>query len=145
PSTRPAVVMVIPARNEAPAIAASLRSLLAQDYAGSFRIVLVDDGSTDGTGAIAREIEDPRLRVVTGAPRPPGWSGKLWAVSQGVAEAAGAELLLLTDADIVHDPQHLASLVARAERDSCDLVSEMVELACDTAAERALVPAYVYF
>jgi hopene-associated glycosyltransferase HpnB len=126
-------------------IGPTLRSLLAQDYPGRFRVILVDDGSTDGTGALARAIGDPRLTVVTGSARPAGWSGKLWAVQQGLAEAGVAELVLLTDADIVHDPRHLATLVAKAEEDDLDMVSEMVELACDSAAERALVPAFVFF
>ncbi len=108
-------------------------------------MILVDDNSTDGTGDIARAIGDPRLTVITGAPRPAGWSGKLWAVSQGIAEAGNADLVLLTDADIVHEPAHLSSLVARIERYNLDLVSEMVKLACDSWAERALVPAFVYF
>jgi hopene-associated glycosyltransferase HpnB len=109
------------------------------------RVILVDDNSTDGTGAIAHAIGDPRLTVISGASRPAGWSGKLWAVAQGVREAGSAELILLTDADIVHEPDHLASLVTRIEQDRLDLVSEMVKLACNTPAERALVPAFVFF
>ncbi|MBV9784168.1 MAG: glycosyltransferase [Acidisphaera sp.] len=140
----PAVSVVVPARDEAPVIADSLRSLLAQDYPGRFEIVLVDDGSTDGTGDIARGFADPRLRVLTGRARPPGWSGKLWAVSQGV-EAATGEFLLLTDADIEHQPGHLSALVNKAETEDLDLVSEMVALNCESFAERALVPAFVYF
>ncbi|WP_428483585.1 glycosyltransferase [Rhodopila sp.] len=145
PSTAPPVAVIVPARDEAPLIAASLRSLLAQDYAGPFRVILVDDGSTDGTGEIARMLNDPRLSVLSGAAPPPGWSGKLWAVQQGVTEAGPAELLLLTDADIVHEPAHLRALVAQAERFELDMVSEMVRLACDSPAERALVPAFVFF
>jgi hopene-associated glycosyltransferase HpnB len=140
----PALDVVIPARDEAEGIEAALRSLLTQDYPGALRIILVDDGSTDGTGALARAIEDPRLTVLDGAARPPGWSGKLWAVSQGVAESR-AGLLLLTDADIVHDPLHLATLVAKQQAGGLDMVSEMVELRCQSWAERALVPAFVFF
>jgi len=144
PDLDPDLDIVIPARDEAEGIGDALRSLLAQDYAGRLRIILVDDGSTDGTGAIARSLDDPRLVVLDGKPRPPGWSGKLWAVSQGVAHTA-AELVLLTDADIVHEPAHASTLVDKAERDGLDLVSEMVELRCATLAERALVPAFVFF
>ena len=140
----PPLDVVIPARDEADGIEAALRSLLAQDYPGPLRVTVVDDGSTDGTGALARGIGDPRLTVLDGAPRPPGWSGKLWAVSQGVAHG-DADLVLLTDADIVHDPLHLATLVAKLGRDRLDLVSEMVELRCASLAERALVPAFVFF
>jgi hopene-associated glycosyltransferase HpnB len=106
---------------------------------------LVDDGSTDGTGALARRLADPRLTVLPGAPRPAGWSGKLWAVAQGVAAAGAPDYLLLTDADIAHDPAHLTALVAHAEDGDLDLVSEMVALACGSMAERALVPAFVFF
>ena len=146
PAVAPPVAVVVPARDEAPTIADALRSLLAQDYAGPLSVILVDDNSTDGTGAIARGLGDPRLTVITGAARPPGWSGKLWAVAQGVAAApATADYLLLTDADILHDPPHLAALVAKAEAGRLDLVSEMVALRCASLAERALVPAFVYF
>jgi hopene-associated glycosyltransferase HpnB len=141
----PTVAVVVPARDEAAVVAGTLRSLLAQDYAGPFRVILVDDNSTDGTGDIARALDDPRLTVITGQPHPPGWSGKLWAVTHGVAAAADAELVLLTDADIVHEPAHLRTLVAQIEEHDLDLVSEMVELACDSPAERALVPAFVFF
>lgn len=140
----PPLDVVIPARDEAGGIVAALRSLLAQSYPGPLRIVLVDDGSTDGTGALARQIADPRLHVLDGAPRPPGWSGKLWAVQQGVA-ATGAGLVLLTDADILHDPLHCATLVAKLDASRLDMVSEMVELRCASPAERALVPAFVFF
>ena len=145
PATSPSVTVVVPARDEASVIDAPLRSLLAQDYAGPFRVILVDDGSTDGTGEIARSIRDVRLSVITAAPRPAGWSGKLWAVSQGIVEAGKTDLVLLTDADIVHEAAHLSSLVSKLERYRLDLVSEMVKLACDSWAERLLVPAFVYF
>ncbi|MGD0108882.1 MAG: glycosyltransferase [Rhodopila sp.] len=141
----PPVAVVIPARDEASLIEASLRSLLAQDYPGPFRVILIDDNSTDATAGIACAIGDPRLSVISGAPRPAGWSGKLWAVSQGIIEAGKVDLILLTDADIVHAPAHLSSLVSHIERYDFDLISEMVRLACDSWAERALVPAFVYF
>jgi hopene-associated glycosyltransferase HpnB len=146
PLSAPPVAVVVPARNEAPVIGRTLRSLLAQDYPGPLRIVVVDDGSSDGTGEIARSVDAPdRLMVVGGKPCPPGWSGKLWAVAQGIAEVGEADLVLLTDADIVHDSRHIATLVAQAQRDDPDLVSEMVRLACDSPAEKALVPAFVFF
>jgi len=178
PVVAPPVTVVVPARDEAPVIGRTLRSLLAQDYAGPLSIVLVDDGSSDGTGEIARSltqrIDTPlplagevakrseageglaaapapspgalrQLTVLSGKPRPPGWSGKLWAVAQGLDEAGATDLVLLTDADIVHDSRHIATLVAQAESNDLDLVSEMVTLACDSRAEHALVPAFVYF
>ena len=144
PASAPAVDVVVPARDESESIARCLRSLLAQDYPGTLRIILVDDRSGDGTGAIARSLADERLLVLDGAPRPAGWSGKLWAVAQGVRRGT-APLVLLCDADIVHDPAHVGTLVAKLEGDGLDLVSEMVELNCASPAERALVPAFVFF
>lgn len=149
PAKAEPVTVVIPARDEAPVIAQSLGSLLRQDYAGRLRIILVDDGSGDGTVEIARRLAAAhptrRLDVLEGKARPPGWSGKLWAVAQGVAQADADEFILLTDADIVHAPRHVATLITQAESLGVDLVSEMVTLACETPAERALVPAFVYF
>jgi hopene-associated glycosyltransferase HpnB len=144
PTTAPAVTIVVPARDEAPHITRALRSLLAQTYPGTFRVVLVDDGSTDGTGEAARSITDPRLTIINGVERPVGWSGKLWALSQGI-DTAESDLLFLTDADIEHQPEHLATLVAKLTTDRLDLVSEMVALNCQSLAEQALVPAFVYF
>ncbi len=95
PRLAPDVAIVVPARDEAGSIAACLTSLLAQDYAGAFRVILVDDGSADGTGDIARGLDDPRLSVVTGEARPAGWSGKLWAVRQGIAAALDAPSCLV--------------------------------------------------
>jgi hopene-associated glycosyltransferase HpnB len=102
----------------------------------------VDDNSTDGTAALAGAA--PNLRVISGEPKPAGWSGKLWALRQGIA-ASSAPVLLFADADIVHDPRHLSSLVARLVRPPVAMVSEMVRLNCTSLAERALVPAFVYF
>ena len=144
PSVTPAVSVVVPARDEAPVIASCLASLLAQDYAGKLRVILVDDRSGDGTGAIARAIIDPRLTVIAGREKPAGWSGKLWAVAQGIAATEDA-LILLTDADIVHQTGHVGALVAHAESRQLDLLSEMVILNTDSFAERALVPAFVFF
>ena len=145
PGAYPPVDVVVPARDEAESIEACLRSLLAQEYGGAVRVILVDDGSTDGTGEIARGIHTVvRLEVLTGRPRPAGWSGKQWAVHQGV-ERGDAPLVFLCDADIVHEPAHLATLVAKMEADRLDLMSEMVALNCASLAERALVPAFVFF
>ena len=107
-------------------------------------IVLVNDGSRDGTGEVARGFSDARLRIIDGAERPPGWSGKLWALQQGI-EAAATPLLFLTDADIEHRPEHVSTLVAKLETGRLDMVSEMVALNCASLAERALVPAFVFF
>jgi hopene-associated glycosyltransferase HpnB len=142
PAEFPEIDVIVPARDEAETIGPVIASLVAQDYAGPLRITLVDDNSTDGTAAAAGTA--PNLRVLRGQPKPTGWSGKLWAVSQGVA-ASSAPVLLLTDADIVHDPRHLSSLVARLLQPRVEMVSEMVRLNCTSFAERALVPAFVYF
>ncbi len=138
----PAVDIVVPARDEAETIRPVIASLLAQDYAGESRVVLVDDNSTDGTAELAGSA--PRLQVIRGQTKPQGWSGKLWALSQGIA-AGSAPVVLLTDADIVHDPRHLSALVARLSEPRAAMVSEMVKLNCTSFAERALVPAFVYF
>ncbi len=143
----PAIVAVIPARNEAPVVGQAIGSLCSQAYAGRFHIILVDDGSDDGTADAARAAAPPGLlTVIHAAPLPEGWSGKLWAVAEGVrhAESFSPDLLLLTDADIVHAPGALSGLAARAES-GYDLVSFMATLQCHTVAERALVPAFVFF
>ena len=149
PVNWPGVVAVVPARDEADVIARSIGSLLAQDYPGPFRIVLVDDNSGDGTGDIARTLADAsgRLEVLTGAPLPAGWTGKLWAQSQGVARATAfaPDYLLLTDADIAHAPETLRKLVARAEARGLALTSLMALLTVETWPERLLIPAFVFF
>ena len=145
----PDVDIIVPARDEAATIAAVIGSLLAQDYAGRFNVILVDDNSSDGTAAAAgaaasASAQAARLTVIRLQAKPPGWSGKLWALSQGVA-ASSAPVILFTDADIEHDPGHLSSLTAKLLQGRLDMVSEMVRLNCVSLAERALVPAFVYF
>jgi hopene-associated glycosyltransferase HpnB len=154
PQVWPPVAAVVPARDEADVIARSVASLLSQDYPGDFRVILVDDNSSDGTARIARETADAlphgeRLTVVSGAPLPGGWTGKLWAMKQGVATACEdgetPAYLLLSDADIAHTPDNLRRLVARAEAGGLALTSLMAKLSCVTFAERLLIPAFVYF
>ena len=143
----PRVVAVIPARNEAAVVATAVASLAKQRYPGHFHIVLVDDHSDDGTAAAARSAASPEiLTVIEAAPLPAGWSGKLWAVTQGVGRARvfEPEYVLLTDADIVHAPGKLAELAARAAS-GYDLVSYVATLNCESLAERALIPAFVFF
>jgi hopene-associated glycosyltransferase HpnB len=148
PALWPEVVAVIPARDEAESIASTVGSLLAQDYPGLFRIVLVDDESADGTAGVARRAAGAsgRLDIVAGAPTPPGWSGKLWAVAQGVAAAGEApRYLLLTDADISYAPGALAGLVSRSEAEGLALHSLMARLACASWPERFAIPAFILF
>jgi hopene-associated glycosyltransferase HpnB len=154
PARWPAVVAVVPARNEADVIARSIGSLLGQDYAGPFRVVLVDDGSSDGTAAVAQSVKGAidgqrRLDVLAGTPLPAGWTGKLWALEQGIRHATAAgdavDYFLLTDADIGHATDNLSHLIARAEQDGRVQVSLMAELSCASLAERFLIPAFVYF
>jgi hopene-associated glycosyltransferase HpnB len=148
PEAWPAVVAVVPARDEADVIARSIGSLLAQDYPGPFKVILVDDASADDTADVARSLGGgARLEVLTGAPLPAGWTGKLWAVSQGVtrAEANAPKYLWLTDADIAHDADNLSRLVARAEGGRYVLTSLMARLHCATWAEKLLIPAFVLF
>ena len=152
PAAWPSVVAVVPARDEADVIARSIGSLLAQDYAGDLRVILVDDSSSDGTAAVAhaeamRLGRSERLRVLTGEPLPAGWTGKLWAVHQGTlaAEESKPRYLWLTDADIGHAPDTLSALVCRAEAGGLVLTSLMAKLHCTTFAERFLIPAFVFF
>jgi len=148
PSVWPSVAAVVPARDEADVIARSIASLLAQDYPGAFRIILVDDQSSDDTARIAHELGGGRVTVVNGAVHPPGWTGKLFAVQQGIAWANADNLpdyLWLTDADIAHTPDNLRRLVARAEAGKLVLVSLMAKLRCESFAERFLIPAFVFF
>jgi hopene-associated glycosyltransferase HpnB len=145
PPEWPDVVAVIPARNEAGVIARTLGGVAAQDYPGRFRILLVDDNSDDGTGEIARSLASPRITVIAGRPLAPGWTGKLWALSQGIDAAGSSRYLWLTDADIEHDPDTLRQLVGIAHGGSRRLVSFMAHLHCRSWAERALIPAFVWF
>ena len=145
PDHWPSVVAIIPARNEEDVIARSLASLLAQDYPGEFRVIMVDDQSEDRTADMARAIGDARLAVLKGGARPPGWTGKLWAMSQGVAGAGAPEFFWFTDADIAHKPDNLRQLVARAEDGRKTLVSLMARLQCRSPSEHFLIPAFVFF
>ncbi|HXP31932.1 MAG TPA: glycosyltransferase [Stellaceae bacterium] len=154
PGSWPSVAVVVPARDEAAAIAQSIGSLLAQDYVGPFSVVLVDDHSSDGTAALARAAAAASgraqcLTVIAARPLPRGWTGKMWALAEGVRslEETGrpAELLLFTDADIAHHPGNVSELVARLEEKGRDLVSLMALLRCRSAAERWLIPAFVFF
>lgn len=146
PASWPEVVAIVPARDEADVIAQSLGSLATQDYPGPFRVILIDDSSSDGTGDIARALESNRIAVVRGQPLASGWTGKLWALAQGVERAGPApRYLWLTDADIDHAPDTLRMLVSRAEAGNLTLVSLMARLRCDSLAEHMLIPAFVFF
>lgn len=152
PKDPPEVVAVIPARDEAGVIGKTVASLLGQDYPRPLRLVLVDDGSTDGTAAEARRAAESApgsLDVVDGAPLPDGWAGKVWAMAQGVTRAAeiapDARYILFSDADIAHEGSNLRRLVARAEVQQTGLASVMVLLAAHGLWERLLIPPFVFF
>lgn len=146
------IMAVIPARDEAEGIGRAVSSLLAQKLSVPLRVIVVDDGSTDGTAEAARRAAGhcgagERATVLRGTPPPSGWTGKLWAMSQGIAAAAewNPDFLLLTDADIEYAPGEVAALADRAESEHLDLVSLMVRLSTATFAERCLIPAFVFF
>jgi hopene-associated glycosyltransferase HpnB len=151
PADWPSVCVVVPARDEAEVLPVSLPSLLGQDYPGRAEVFLVDDGSRDGTGELARELARGRgglpLTVVSPGEPPAGWTGKLWAVRHGIGEARARtpEYLLLTDADIAHAPDSLRTLVAAARTGGFDVVSQMARLRVESFWERLVVPAFVYF
>jgi hopene-associated glycosyltransferase HpnB len=148
----PRVIAVVPARDEAASVGTAVGSLLAQRLTPPLQLILVDDGSTDGTAEVARRAAEAagaaeRLTVLRGAPPAPGWTGKLWAMSQGIERAAQQrpDFLLLTDADIDYVPDEIATLVRIAEAQHLDLVSLMVRLSTMGFAERCLIPAFVFF
>jgi len=150
----PSVSVVIPARNEAGCIGETIVSLLGQRYPGHWSIILVDDDSDDGTAYAAHRAAEAlgmrdRLAVIPGRPLPRGWTGKLWAVKQGVEAAQMAtsppDYILLSDADIVYAPGVLGDLVARAQSGGLVLTSLMVQLRCESFAERSLIPAFIFF
>ena len=148
PPAWPDVVAVIPARNEAAVLPATLPTLLAQDYPGALGVLLVDDQSSDGTAEVAEVLARETtvgLHVVAGTGPPDGWAGKVWAMEQGRRAAGRAAYLLFTDADIAYRPGTVTALVRAAEADDRALVSQMALLRADTFWERLLVPAFVYF
>jgi hopene-associated glycosyltransferase HpnB len=151
-SKRPRVVAVVPARDEAETIERCVESLLRQDYPGEFELIVVDDHSEDGTGALARNAaqsarEAKRVTILQAMDLQAGWTGKLWALEQGISSGASSEpeYYWFTDADIVHAPDTLRWLVARAENQRLDLTSLMVLLQTKTVAEKLLIPAFLYF
>jgi hopene-associated glycosyltransferase HpnB len=150
PETLPSVAAVVPARNEAETIDAVVAALRAQNYAGTFRIIVVDDASNDGTADIARNAgtsDQHRLNVITAPPLQQGWTGKLWALNTGLTyiDADAPDFIWFTDADVVHPPETLARLVAKATADNRDLVSLMVRLRCESFWEKRLIPAFIFF
>jgi len=152
PPVWPRVVCVMPARNEAETIAQAVTSLTKQEYPGELRIVIVDDHSEDGTADLAIIAAQEagaadRVRILKAETLQSGWTGKLWALQQGVAscERNAPEYFWFTDADIVHAPDTLARLVSRAEQQRLELVSLMVLLQAKSFAERLLIPPFLYF
>jgi hopene-associated glycosyltransferase HpnB len=142
PEHWPSVVAVVPARDEAGVLPRTLPTLVAQRYPGSFRVVVIDDDSSDGTGELAVAAG---AEVVRGNGPPPGWAGKVAAMAHGVARAGEPDYLLLTDADIAYPPDAVTALVRAATANRLDLTSQMVRLRAESFWERLIVPAFVYF
>ena len=148
----PRVVAIVPARNEAETIGRAITALAKQDYPGEFSTIVVDDHSDDGTADLARKAADEcnasgRISIHLASELPPGWTGKVWAMNEGITAAAGRapDYFWLTDADITHAPDTLRRLVCQAETDSLDLASLMAYLRVKTFPERLLIPAFLYF
>ncbi len=152
PTGWPKVLAIVPARDEAETISQAVDSLLKQTYPGEYRLIVVDDHSEDQTASLAATAaqltgSSARMSIVSASALPSGWTGKLWALQQGVESGKefAADYLWFTDADIVHAPETLERLVARAEKQNLDLTSLMVLLQAKSFAERLLIPAFLYF
>lgn len=145
----PDVIAIVPARNEAETIARCATSILSQNYRGAIHLIVVNDSSSDETAELARAAiaKAPHTgEVLDAKPLEPGWSGKLWALSQGIEKAGEkAPYLWFSDADIEHGPDVLARLVEKAEHEERGLVSLMVRLRAKTWLEKLVVPAFVFF
>lgn len=150
----PSVCAIVPARNEADVLPISLRSLLTQDYPGIFSIILVDDRSTDETTNVAQNTakqlaQTNKLKIISGQKLPTGWTGKLWAIQQGIEytqkQEYSPDYFWFTDADIQHSVNNLSQLVAQAQQQQCDLVSLMVLLRCSSFWSKLLIPAFIFF
>ena len=146
------IAVIVPARNEAATITGTIKSLLDQEHPGPLRIFLVDDQSSDRTAENARQAaaqtqQGEQLTVIAAKPLPPGWTGKLWALSEGItaAQEFAPDYYWFTDADVIHEQDALTSLLAWAETGGFDLVSLMVKLHCESPAEKILIPAFVFF
>ncbi|HUY50526.1 MAG TPA: glycosyltransferase [Streptosporangiaceae bacterium] len=148
PAEWPSVVAVVPARNEAAVLPVTLPTLLSQDYPGQFSVVLVDDGSTDGTAGTAAALSDGTgraLRIAAAGDPPAGWAGKVHAMAEGLRAAGECDYVLFTDADISYAPGTLTMLVRGAVADNRVIVSQMALLRADCGWERFIVPAFTYF
>jgi len=150
----PAIAVVVPARDEAAGVARCVTSILGQPYPGRLSMILVDDQSKDGTAELAANAAaamgaSARFAVLSGRPLPSGWTGKLWAVKQGLTLVDGwpvqPDYVLLTDADIVYSGDVLMRLVARAESEHLAMTSIMAKLRCESLAEKYLIPAFIFF
>jgi hopene-associated glycosyltransferase HpnB len=150
----PSIAVVVPARDEAAGVGRCVASVLTQPYPGELSMVLVDDQSQDGTAQLAAEAAaaigaSDRLTVLSGRPLPSGWTGKLWAVKQGLTLVEGRstqpDYVLLTDADIVYSGDVLMRLVARAQNERLAMTSVMAKLRCESFAEKYLIPAFIFF
>jgi len=150
PDAWPDVVAVVPARNEAGMLPVTLPALLGQDYPGVLAVIVVDDGSSDGTSEVAARIAAKAgrpLRIISGTAPPDGerWAGKVWAMAQGLRAAGPSDYVVFTDADIAWEAHMLRRLVTAAVSDDRDLVSQMALLRTAAGWERVVVPAFVYF
>jgi hopene-associated glycosyltransferase HpnB len=166
----PPVIAIIPARNEAETIGQTIAALVQQDYPGEFFVIVVDDHSEDKTSQIAQRSAkqggaESRISICTASSLPPGWTGKLWALNEGLHDfsllakhpregaaapegsfrASAFTYFWFTDADVVHAPDTLRRLVCCAEQNKLDLASLMVLLRTETLPERALIPAFLFF
>ncbi|MCR4317056.1 MAG: glycosyltransferase [Planctomycetes bacterium] len=137
---RALVSVLIPARDEAQNIAPCVRSFLAQTHR-NLEIIVIDDHSTDGTFDVAQTAGagDPRLKVIRADPLPEGWAGKSHALVCGERHASG-DFLLLTDADTVHHPAGVASVLAYLRRENADMVSVAAEQECSSIGEAIVQP-----
>jgi len=136
----PLVSVIVPARNEEHNIERCVRSVLTSSYP-SFEVIVVDDQSTDGTGAVLGRLAaaDPRVKVVHGKDRPDDWFGKPWACWQGFEQATGA-VLLFTDADTVHSPELIPRAVAALLQSGVDLVTILPRQEMISFWERVVQP-----